>query len=176
MATLISPVWNIVLGIVKYAIFLLLVNHYLGCMWWFVGTYKGVHSEADDIHGREGWTSQDFVKDRSPSYKYLTSIHWSLSQFQGQSEIEVGSTWSERAYAAWVLVFALFICAWIISCLTSLIMELRSLGAESATKNRHVRQFLISNGIGLRNSMQVRKYANWKLRHIHRLNYQSEVL
>merc|ERR1712070_253626 len=128
---------------------LVILNHINACLWYAVGT-----------KATAGWTNA--YEETSVAYKYLTSMHWAITQFQGTSEITPvmggGRDTFERAYAVGTVVFALIILASFVSTLTNMILQLQQLREERTGMQRAVRSYLCDKNISLELSLRVRKY------------------
>merc|ERR1719491_2942726 len=51
--------------VIKLLLIILVLNHFIACMWFLIGNLKG-----DD-----GWVKTNFENDSSTTYKYFTSMH-----------------------------------------------------------------------------------------------------
>eukprot|EP00927_Polykrikos_kofoidii_P005413 TRINITY_DN12147_c0_g1_i1.p1 TRINITY_DN12147_c0_g1~~TRINITY_DN12147_c0_g1_i1.p1 ORF type:complete len:842 (-),score=165.59 TRINITY_DN12147_c0_g1_i1:251-2716(-) len=149
-------------GIVKLMVYLMILNHFNACMWYYVGRNPG------------GWTEP--FTGRSMTYRYFCAMHWALTQFQGTSEIIPGTSLGERIYAAVFLLFALMILASFVSSLTNMMMQLQSLKDERDRQQRLVRSYLQANRINRALSMRVKRYVDWKLQVKGRQNSDADVL
>lgn len=151
-----SPVIMLVLGMIKLMICLVVLSHVNACTWFAVGQASN-----------NGWTQT--VKENTLLYKYMASMHWALTQFQGTSEIVPGgSTW-ERSYAVMCVLLSLLVLSAFISNLTNMMMQLQALHAERNFQTRAVRSFLSSHKISIALSVRVKKYVEWK----HTLNNKN---
>lgn len=155
------------LGIVKLMICMVLCNHVVACLWYAVGrTKQGKY---------RGWALEDKVNMRSIEYKYFTAMHWTLTQFQGTSEIEVGGTLQERAYAVWTVLFALIMLAIFVSGLTNMMMQLQSLASKRTHESRVVRGYLNNHKVSKALSLRIKKHIAWKQRQQRRTEHDAEV-
>lgn len=148
LASINSPVLLLVLGMVKLMVCLILLSHINACIWFSVGKVD------------QGWTMQ--VDGKSKFFKYLASMHWALTQFQGTSEIVPGETTGERLYAVCTVLFSLLILSTFVSSLTNMMMELQHLSEDRKFQDREVRSFLVDHRISSSLSVRVRKYVEWK--------------
>lgn len=113
---LMSEISSVRFSIGKLFAAILIINHLIGCFWWGVGSLQ--------CEGRS-WTYE--FQDRGLAYRYLTSFHWSISQFGvGNVEIEAEST-CERIFCIFVLLFALIAFSSLISSITNAMAHLRRL-------------------------------------------------
>jgi len=159
-----SPYLLLVLRIAKLMVALIVFNHIVACVWFMLG-------DQDPT----GWVHQNDVGSTTILYRYLTSIHWSLTQFQGTSEIVPVSVW-ERAYAVIYLITALIIFASFVSSLTNLMRQLQDLQNDRTAQQRVFRTYLTENQISSGLSVRVRKYIAWMDRQRQRQRYSEDVL
>jgi len=111
---------HIVLIMVKITGFILATNHVIACLWYILGKLRseGVRSWINAGH---------FDNDDSIAYMYLTSLHWSLTQFTPASMDVQPRNVHERAFAVIVLVFALLVFSSFLSSITAAMTKLRQL-------------------------------------------------
>mmetsp|Transcript_15785 Transcript_15785/g.37126 ORF Transcript_15785/g.37126 Transcript_15785/m.37126 type:complete len:1074 (+) Transcript_15785:132-3353(+) len=75
-----SDLMQIVVTMTKLVLLVLLVNHAFACIWYWLGS--GQWNE------KEGWATEFLMSQQPLSYRYATSLHWSLTQFTtGSMEI-----------------------------------------------------------------------------------------
>lgn len=87
----------IVLNILKLIVMLLLVNHFIAAAWYSIG--RSVSSP--------NWIDEHELTSSDPGYAYLTSLHWSLTQFTpGSMHVQPVNS-LERVFALTVLVSGL---------------------------------------------------------------------
>jgi len=149
LAAINSPVFLLVLGMVKLMFCLVCVSHVNACIWFLMGEQEP-----------GGWTA--IVRDRTIFYKYVMSMHWALTQYQGTSEIVPGISVGERVYAVTTVLFSLLILSSFVSSLTNMMMQLQALHDERTFQQRAVRSYLSSKHISTKLSIRVKKYIEWK--------------
>jgi len=135
------------LGIAKHISCIILVAHLLACGWYGIG--KSQRSN--------GWVEGAFDGDSRVHYRYLTSLHWAVSQFHGSMEINPSSS-PERVYAVSVLFFALVIFSWLVSSMTNAMIELQSMRHEQQVQNWALLTFLKERRISQGLSYRVKEY------------------
>lgn len=160
-----SSLLLLVVGMVKLIIVLLVVVHFIACLWYAVGS-----------SGSGGWASE--YKAKELFYQYLCACHWSFSQFQGTSDLlpTANSTTMERMVAVLTIMFSVVILSVFVSSLTNIIMQMQSLTSEARQLDTAVRLFLSSNDISWQLSLRVKKYVIWKQRLERKLGGSNQVL
>lgn len=161
LASVNSPAIVLTLGMVKLMVLMSLISHLNACVWYYVGQDE-----------RLGWSR--IVRDRSIFYKYLASMHWALTQFQGTSELVPGTTLGERLYAVVTVLVSMLILATFVSGLTNLMMQLENLQASRKHQQRTVRSYLSSHRISSNLSVRIRRYVDWQQTILHAANMNEE--
>mmetsp|Transcript_73147 Transcript_73147/g.169636 ORF Transcript_73147/g.169636 Transcript_73147/m.169636 type:complete len:713 (+) Transcript_73147:91-2229(+) len=128
----------LVVNIVQHVTFLLVANHFVACAWYWLGAFL--------MSSMDTWVSTDF-RDVSVPYKYMTALHWSLTQFTPASMSVQPVNMSERTFAVFVLVCALVIFSSFLSSITASITALRQLDARHEGQFWLLRKYLRQNHI-----------------------------
>merc|ERR1719189_225604 len=89
------------------------LNHLLACGWFGMSKIS-----------EEGWTLRHGFDEQPFHFQYLTSLHWSFSNFQGNMEI-FPNNYVERFYAVIVLYLGLIIVSYFISSLTHFMSQIQ---------------------------------------------------
>jgi len=153
----------LVIGMAKLMFLMILLNHLVACVWFAIGKSGG------------GWARTSKIQDGDILYKYLSSIHWTLTQFQGTSDVTPGGTLAERTYAVLFLLMALFILTIFISSLTNRMMQFQNLHSQRTYEERVVRGYLSNHDITHQLSVRIKKYLEWKQRLKQIQEYDEEV-
>lgn len=138
-------------GIVKHLAFILLINHFIACMWYTLGN-----------DSKNGWVKQaKFLRsDDSWEMRYFTSLHWSLTQFTPASMEVTPQNLKERVFAVSVLVFAMVSFSSFVSSITNLMNHLRSLKSVESKQFAKLERYLQDNGISFALNMRVKRYLD----------------
>eukprot|EP00929_Paragymnodinium_shiwhaense_P014215 TRINITY_DN122109_c0_g1_i1.p1 TRINITY_DN122109_c0_g1~~TRINITY_DN122109_c0_g1_i1.p1 ORF type:complete len:981 (+),score=211.14 TRINITY_DN122109_c0_g1_i1:60-3002(+) len=131
---------SVIFGIVKLLIILILMNHFLACAWYAVGGAK---------LGASHWTDDAFREDSTFAYRYLTSYHWSLTQFTPASMEVSPANAAERLFTIFVITIGLLVFSSFVSRVTQAMMTLWKLSADRRTQTQAVRRYLTENKISL---------------------------
>merc|ERR1719271_802382 len=90
-----SEVVRVSLGIMKFVLFILLVNHYIACMWYAIAEFNPVHERT----WLDKFKSDTGQQNPTVFFRYTTALHWSVTQFTPASmEIHPANT-VERVFA-----------------------------------------------------------------------------
>jgi len=133
---------RIVLGIVRLVIMIVLANHCIACGFYWIGTI-GEHLLSTT------WLQEYSMKSRSLSYRYTTSLHWSLTQFTPASMEIFPRNTMERTYTICALLLALITFSSFISSLTNAMTQLRNLNTETRAQQTLLQRYLTENHVSV---------------------------
>jgi len=142
---LIESEWTFIcLSLGRMLLFVVVFNHGIACLWYWIGR---VHLEA----GTRNWIAEGNVEGSSMTYRYTTSLHWSLTQFTPASiDISARNTW-ERIFSIIVLFFALVTFSSIVASITGSTTTLRNMKTDELKQfwllRRYARQRDVSNDL-----------------------------
>jgi len=118
----------IVINLLKLLLFVLVLNHLIACAWY--GLAKAIGDKMPT-----NWILTAEMIDDPIIYKYLTSLHWSLTQFTPAGMDISARNSVERLFSIVVLFFAMIAFSSIVANITSSMSNLRNM------KGDHVKQF-----------------------------------
>lgn len=134
----------VVMGRIGYYILLVAaVNHFIACGWWAIGI-------AGDEQAR--WVQEVLdLEDRGRDigYQYLTSLHWSLTQFTPASMEVHPHSFHERLFTVAVLFMGLLVFSSFVSSITAATTYLRHVTTERVKREREIRRFLKDHSVSL---------------------------
>jgi len=138
------------IGVAKVLASLIMFGHILACAWYGLGTNKG-------------WIDKDdTMRDASKMYKYLTSLHWSFTQFHGAMEVNPKND-MERFFAIIVLLWAFIIHSCFVANFTNMIIQIASYTEERTTKTRTLRSFLKDHTVTMKLGRQLKRHLDRSL-------------
>lgn len=119
------------------------IAHVIACCWYGLGFHmreRGHNSwlSMQTLPSNEAITFDASTRD----YKYITALHWSLTQFTPASMEVVPQNTSERTFAVLVLLFAMVIFSSFVSALTSTITRFSNKHRERNHQFELLRRFL----------------------------------
>mmetsp|Transcript_61069 Transcript_61069/g.189172 ORF Transcript_61069/g.189172 Transcript_61069/m.189172 type:complete len:766 (-) Transcript_61069:51-2348(-) len=123
----------------RLVVFILVINHFVACGWWAVGTL------VEDVDVR--WTDRVKLADEGFAYSYLTSLHWALTQFTPASMEVVPTNKWERAYTILVLMLGLGAFSSFLASISSLMTQLRQLKTLQHKEDMLIRRYLMEHGV-----------------------------
>lgn len=156
-------------GISKHFCVILLINHLIACLWFNIGKAMGP----------EGWVAYYVTSDvdllNDWRYQYLTSLHWSLTQFTPATMAVQPQNLAERFFAVVVLLFAMITFSSFVSSITNMMTHLRSLKTGEIKQFAKLERYLHDNKISFHLTLRVRRYLEHSIaEHKHKPN-ESDV-
>eukprot|EP00927_Polykrikos_kofoidii_P036611 TRINITY_DN30914_c0_g1_i1.p1 TRINITY_DN30914_c0_g1~~TRINITY_DN30914_c0_g1_i1.p1 ORF type:complete len:873 (-),score=123.14 TRINITY_DN30914_c0_g1_i1:75-2693(-) len=137
------------LSIIKLLVILIVVNHFITCGWHGVGT-------VDMDEPRSRWVDVAFNKgEHDFAYRYLTSYHWSITQFTPASCEVQPTNYAERIYAVCVILCGLLMFSSFVSSMTQAMMQLKQLSSAERQQNQAVRRYISENHVSVELSSRV---------------------
>jgi hypothetical protein len=129
----------IAFNLIKLLVMIIFMNHVVACGWYLMGKL------SKDANAPKNWL-QDVGKTpvwgQDLSWKYLTSLHWSLTQFTPASMDIFATNTIERAYSVLVLLWALVALSSIIGSVSAQMTLLRNLSADENKQFWLLRRYL----------------------------------
>jgi len=142
-------------SIVKLVIGITIVNHFIACGWYAIGSLDlssfGIYRTWVQEFTERPARKQDGQVPVTPStgYLYATSLHWSLTQFTPASMSVVACNLVERVYSVLVILLALVMFSSFVSSITSAMTHLRAIKASQTRQQELVRSFIVENQLSL---------------------------
>uniref|UniRef100_A0A7S4UBR6 Cyclic nucleotide-binding domain-containing protein n=1 Tax=Alexandrium monilatum TaxID=311494 RepID=A0A7S4UBR6_9DINO len=129
---------SILTNIMKMIVLLLVINHYISCIWYMIG---------NSHTGDDTWIIQHNFHNSDWGYKYLTAFHWAITQFTPSSMHVQPQNSVERAFAILVVVFALVCFSYVVGSITGSLTQLRTMQDETYRQFWIVRRYLKHNRV-----------------------------
>jgi len=147
----------IIAHLVKMLLLILAMNHIIACAWYALG-------DAADNTGERNWISVANMVDETVPYKYLTSLHWSLTQFTPASmDVSARNTY-ERIFSIVVLFFAMVAFSSIIGGITSSMTSLRNIKGDQDKQFWLLRRYLKQRSIPPNLSKRIFKFLEHRFK------------
>jgi len=146
----------IILRVAKLIAVIVLINHFVACCWYGMSRMGG---------GQGGWVHASGLEQAPVEYLYVTSMHWSLTQFTPASMEIHPNTVQERTFAVAVLLFALVVFSSFVSSITSAMTSLRELSSQMfMTKEfSKLKWYLRDNDVTGELAVRIKKYLSHAL-------------
>jgi hypothetical protein len=151
-------------SILNMVIILCIVNHIAACLWFLIAaTQAGSDPNQTDMPNwaapeNPNWVTFHGFQDDAWGYQYMTSFHWSITQFTPASMHVQPQNMAERTYANCVIIFALLVFSYLVGSITGSLAQLRSLNDERTKAFWNLRRYLRQNEVPTSLSIRVQKY------------------
>lgn len=134
----------IMVDLVKMLCIILFLNHMVACIWYFIGRVSKEASAPKNWLQDVGMTP---VWEQDMAWKYLTSLHWSITQFTPASMDVSATNVPERLFSVVVLFWALIALSSIIGNVTASVSALRNMSLKEAKEFWLLRKYLKQRGV-----------------------------
>jgi len=111
---------------------ILIINHFIACMWYSIGI-------AEEV---ESWLDRGGLYDASNPHAYASAFHWSLTQFTPATNNLAPVSLSERLFACAVVLVALITFSTFLGKMTSAMSQLVNLNTKRYQREAVVRRFM----------------------------------
>jgi len=135
------------MSLAKLMLSVLLLNHIIACGWFTMSI----------IENEKGWVHKNGLDPTDATYCYLASMHWALSNFNGEVDITAFTT-IERFFTVIVLYVGLLVFSYFISSITHLLLQIRQLSEDSVQKQWRLMRYLHDNNISVDLSLRVKLF------------------
>jgi len=143
----------IIIRLLRNVAGIIALNHFLACFWYWLGGH--------DVKGYPSWIQVYKLKSEDWLYNYLTSMHWSLTQFTPASMMVQPQNVLERGFTILLILFAMIIFSSFVSAVTNSTMRLWTLGAGRRDNLLQFRKFLRQNSISPELSFRLNRYLQF---------------
>ncbi|CAE8591147.1 unnamed protein product [Polarella glacialis] len=133
MARLRSEYLVLVLKICRLIAFILIVNHYVACAWFLIGTVSG-----EDVN----WITAARIEHAGMGTQYLTAFHWSLTQFCPATNNIGPANGLERGFAILLVLYAFIVFSSFVSAVTNASNALRAVKVDRIRQEVMMHQFI----------------------------------
>eukprot|EP00928_Gymnodinium_smaydae_P008467 TRINITY_DN13083_c0_g8_i1.p1 TRINITY_DN13083_c0_g8~~TRINITY_DN13083_c0_g8_i1.p1 ORF type:complete len:720 (+),score=148.81 TRINITY_DN13083_c0_g8_i1:273-2432(+) len=151
-----SEYMAVVMTILKLFIFMIATNHVVGCIWYWVG-YRGM------VSGDPNWIQAFDFEHATVGYRYVSALHWSITQFTPGSMHVQPMNLAERILTVVVLLSGMVVFSSFVSSITGAMTALRGLQEDSWKQTWMLRRYLRERGVGSSSPLYLRiqRYAAW---------------
>lgn len=140
---------SIMMSLCTLVVFLLVINHFFACLWYAVGSSEEV-----------SWVTVHDMVDRSILERYLTSLHWALTNIASAMEVRPYNA-TERLVAVIVLVIGVLMSSAFLSMVTGSMLQLWTLWNEERRQFWLLRRYLRDASISYSLAMRVERYLDY---------------
>jgi hypothetical protein len=146
-----SEVYSSMMNVFMLIMVVLLICHYLGCVWFLLGD--------TEFEGADSWVKKQNFADDTWEYQYVTALHWAITQFTPGSMIVQPQNIPERWVAVLVLVFGMVGFSLIVSTLTKERLRLEKLTSKLDRDTWLLWRWLLQNGVHREARIRAMRYV-----------------
>jgi len=133
------------LSVLQRICILFLINHIIAGVWYWLG--RGTD---------RGWVQHYLPNDATLKESYFRSMQWSLAQFQGETDT-MPVTVDERVFNVCVSINAIMLLAWLLSSMTTAMMENRAFHKDKTENHALLCNFLRHHSISTSLTVRMKK-------------------
>lgn len=142
---------DIIAGLARNVLILVLINHNVACMWFYLG---------DQSWYADSWVNTYKFSNEPFGVQYLVSLHWSLTQFTPAGMQVNPTNILERTFNVVMILLAMVSFSTFVSSITASMTRLRTLKGNEVAQHFLLRSYLNDNGISRGLSMRIVRYVN----------------
>ncbi|CAE7251880.1 HCN3 [Symbiodinium natans] len=144
--------FSIVQKLIMNMVWILLLSHFIGCGWYAIG--------MEMLNSIEGsWVTANGFQQEELMYKYLTSLHWSITQFTpGSMNVQPVNS-IERLYSVIVLVLGMVVFSSTVSSITAATNNLKDINAVYKHQIWTLRRYFREQKISAQLTSRVLRYT-----------------
>jgi len=162
-----SEFLTIGLNVLKLMMLIVAINHFIACFWFALG--------KQSVDNFDSWVTVYNFSEHPVPYQYLSSLHWSLTQFTPASMNVQPVNVNERLFAVLVLLFAMIVFSSFVSSITTAMNQLRNLTAKNSSHLWLLRKYLREQGIPLELKARLIRYATISAEKLHNKVQRKDV-
>lgn len=128
----------IAFDLLQMLLILLMVNHFVACVWFSIG----------EMQAGASWTKDAFaLRNVSWRYRYWTAYHWSITQFTPASMNVNPLNEAERIFAVCIIVVGVVGFSYVVGSISGSLTQLRALAVEEVSQFRQLNTYLKKNKV-----------------------------
>jgi hypothetical protein len=160
---------NIVANIVNMLLLLLILCHFISCLWYIIS-----HNTEGDYR----WLAFYDMEGSDWGYVYATCLHWSLTQFTPAPMNIQPQNFAERVFNISVVVCALVGFSYVVGSITGNLAQLRSVTEEESKLFWDLRVYLKRNAVEHTLAVRIQRYLShaWRYQACNKTFSQIKIL
>eukprot|EP00928_Gymnodinium_smaydae_P022074 TRINITY_DN18656_c0_g1_i1.p1 TRINITY_DN18656_c0_g1~~TRINITY_DN18656_c0_g1_i1.p1 ORF type:complete len:845 (+),score=93.31 TRINITY_DN18656_c0_g1_i1:132-2537(+) len=138
--------------ILQLVTIILMMGHFLGCLWYLIGTI----ASGQEVYN---WIQASRLENEAIGFRYFTSLQWCLSNFALVNTDVQPQNSGERVFAIIVMLFGMLTFLWGVSVVTSSLSELKAQRGDTAKEFWLLRRYLRQQDVPPALTLRVLHYA-----------------
>lgn len=189
IAVYFSEKFLMIVNILNCMLFILVACHLIACGWYAFGTWEGIAAPRGDRHpcffdggASSGSTTGtlsavayggdmchigswvdalalDYGTEPSLWYRYLTALHWALTQFTPASMEVVPHNSAERIFAMFTVLLGVVTFSSFVSSITGSMAQMRMINMDRHRLIDSVRRFILNHRLSLDTGMRIHNFV-----------------
>eukprot|EP00931_Biecheleriopsis_adriatica_P044333 TRINITY_DN25358_c0_g1_i1.p1 TRINITY_DN25358_c0_g1~~TRINITY_DN25358_c0_g1_i1.p1 ORF type:complete len:478 (+),score=55.25 TRINITY_DN25358_c0_g1_i1:51-1436(+) len=151
----------IVINLARMIMIILLMNHYVACIWYAIGDLTRTNGSDTGRNWLED-VGKTPVFERSLGWRYATALHWSITQFTPASMDVYAVNLVERIYSVLILFWVLVAVSSFLGSVCASMTQLRNFGAEKTKSFWLLRRYLKENHVSMSLRDRILRYAEYQ--------------
>merc|ERR1719316_199656 len=166
-----SDLSKLVVQIFQLILTVLVFMHFICCGWYALST--ALHIEYDTWV--EHYLLSDIEENQHLQYRYMTSMHWALTQMTtGTMEVNARN-WIERIYSCSTLIFSLVMFSSFVSTMTVTFTQIRSHFTDQTKRFNVLRRYMAANQIPHQLAVRINHFLVARIEALSRVTQEEQV-
>jgi len=146
-----SEYTSLIMDFVKLVFFVLLMSHFVACLFYHLGTVGDDHSN---------WLHASGLKEKSLDHQYFAALYWGLTSLLLETTVEPQST-NEYLFCIAVVVMGLVGFSTIVSRITTLLLEIQNMRADTTQELWKLRRYFRQNCVPVELGRRIVRYLEY---------------
>jgi hypothetical protein len=151
----------IVVNLLQLILIVLVLTHYVACIWYFLGEVTRASGSETGLNWLED-AGKIPVHGQSLTWKYLTAMHWSITQFTPASMDVSAVNAVERTFSIAILFASLVSLSSIIGSVSASMTQLRNLKGDKTKQFWMLRRYLREKRIDRQLRDRILRYSEYQ--------------
>jgi len=151
----------LIVQLVQLIFIILFLNHYVACIWYALGEIGRTGGSNNGLNWLQD-SGQTPVYDTDLGWKYISSLHWSITQFTPAGMDVSAVNLMERLFSVAILFFSLVTISSVIGSVSAAMTQLRNLNGDKTKQFWLLRRYLKENKIDYYLRDRILRYAEIK--------------
>lgn len=164
----------IILNLSQLILIVLVMNHYVACVWYGIGELSRTGGSDTGLNWLEH-SGKTPVITQKMAWRYVTSLHWSITQFTPASMDVSAVNLAERSFSIAILFMSLVSLSSIIGSVTASMTALRNLKGEQTKQFWMLRRYLREKGTSRSLKERILRYCEYQTERVSTTTPSSKV-
>jgi hypothetical protein len=149
-------------GVTQQIVFLILVSHVIGSLWYYIG-------DVCASNGMRNWIEEFDMQDESFTHQYTSSFHWSLGHFSPGTNLLSPMNWVERLYAIFVTILGMVLVFLVSASIVTNLIRLMNAGGETEQSFWLLRRYMRQHELPAPLVTRILRFLEYKIAEMKKL-------